>query len=183
MGRIDTFPPATVPSDNPVGVVTAFAGATAPVGWLLCDGAAVSRSTYAALFTTIGTQYGVGDGSTTFNLPNVKGRVPVGLNSADTDFDVLGETRGAKTHTLSLAEIPNATGGITLHGSAQGSMMWGPSGVFSTSPIINGTYKNTAPTLAANSLSHLNFSLGGGGGSHNNLQPSVVLNYIIRAVV
>jgi microcystin-dependent protein len=77
-----------------------FAGSTAPTGWLLCDGTAVSRTTYSDLFAITSTTYGVGDGSTTFNLPNLKGRVPVGLDTSQTEFDVLGETGGAKTHTL-----------------------------------------------------------------------------------
>jgi len=62
----------------PTGAVSAFAGSTAPTGWLLCSGQAVSRTTYAALFALIGTTYGVGDGSTTFNLPDLRGRVVAG---------------------------------------------------------------------------------------------------------
>jgi hypothetical protein len=60
------------------GMVAAYAGSSAPSGWLLCDGTAVSRTTYSALFAAIGTSYGAGDGSTTFNLPDLRGRVPVG---------------------------------------------------------------------------------------------------------
>src|SRR5215467_6824657 len=79
--------------------------ATAPLGWILCDGAAISRTTYAALFAVIGTTYGVGDGSTTFNLPNCKGRIPVGFDSGQTEFNALGKTGGEKTHTLTVAEL------------------------------------------------------------------------------
>lgn len=96
-------------SGSPTGAVTQFAGSAAPTGWLLCDGTAVSRATYADLFAAIGTTYGAGNGSTTFNLPNLKGRVPVGRDSADTSFDVLGETGGAKTHTLTVTEMPSHT--------------------------------------------------------------------------
>lgn len=71
--------------------------ATPPSGWLLCDGSAVSRTTYAALFALLGTAYGAGDGSTTFNLPNAKGRVLVGQDAAQVEFDTIGETGGAKT--------------------------------------------------------------------------------------
>lgn len=63
---------------NPIGIISPYAGATAPTGWLLCDGSAVSRTTYANLFTLIGTTYGAGNGSTTFNIPDMVGRVPVG---------------------------------------------------------------------------------------------------------
>lgn len=90
----------------PVGMMTAYGGSVAPAGWLLCQGQAVSRSTYSALFGVLGTTFGAGDGSTTFNLPDLRGRVPVGRDSGQTEFDTLGETGGSKTHTLSLAELP-----------------------------------------------------------------------------
>jgi microcystin-dependent protein len=64
------------------GVVSPYAGSSAPTGWLLCNGAAVSRATYAALFAVCSTTFGIGDGSTTFNLPNLQNRIPVGVGSA-----------------------------------------------------------------------------------------------------
>lgn len=91
----------------PVGCYVPFAGSVVPGGWLLCDGAAISRSAYSALFAVIGVAHGVGDGSTTFNLPNIKGRVVVGRDSGQTEFDVLGEVGGSKTHTLVVGEIPS----------------------------------------------------------------------------
>jgi microcystin-dependent protein len=74
-----------------------YAGATPPTGWLACDGAAVSRSTYAALFALIGTTYGAGDGSTTFNLPNLYGRFPLGGTA-------LGQLGGAASHTHGITD-------------------------------------------------------------------------------
>lgn len=99
-----TSPVLNNPSFNsgglaPVGSIMQFAGSTAPSGWLLCDGSAVGRVTYSALFGVISTTYGVGDNSTTFNVPNLKGKVVVGLDSTQTEFDTLAETGGAKTHT------------------------------------------------------------------------------------
>lgn len=91
----------------PAGAIMPYAGAAEPAGWLFCDGRAVSRTTYADLFAAIGTTYGAGDGSTTFNLPNLKGRVPVGFDSAQVEFDALGEAGGSKTHTLTAAELPS----------------------------------------------------------------------------
>ncbi len=82
---------------------------TPPIGYLVCDGTAVSRTTYASLFSVISTAYGIGNGTTTFNLPNIKGNVVVGRDSGQTEFDVLGETGGAKTHSLSVAEMPAHT--------------------------------------------------------------------------
>lgn len=81
------------------GDVKWSARTTAASGWLLCDGTAVSRAQYARLFQAIGVQYGAGDGTTTFNVPNVKGRVMVGRDAADAAFDILGETGGSKTST------------------------------------------------------------------------------------
>lgn len=75
----------------PVGCVIPFAGAAAPTGWLLCQGQAISRTTYAQLFSVIGTTYGSGDGKTTFNLPDMRGRVAVGSDAN------LGQKVGAKS--------------------------------------------------------------------------------------
>jgi microcystin-dependent protein len=102
----------------PVGSTIDGYWAAAPTGFLLEDGAAVSRTTYAALFAVIGTTHGVGDGSTTFNLPDSRGRMLV-MKSTATEFDVLGEIGGAKTHTHPLddngqAEVTIAAGGPTL---------------------------------------------------------------------
>jgi len=145
------------------GMVVPFAGASAPTGFLLCDGTAVSRATYADLFAVVSTTYGVGDGSTTFNLPNLRGRVPVGFDSAQTEFDALGETGGAKTHTLTVAQIPahnHDYNGATLNTGSGFSSRYSSTG--STSATFTGT-GNT-----------------GGGEAHNNLQPYITLNYIIK---
>ncbi len=86
----------------PVGCVIPFAGAAAPTGWLLCQGQAISRTTYAQLFSVIGTTYGSGDGKTTFNLPDMRGRVAVG-----SDANSPGAKVGAKGATLSrMSEMP-----------------------------------------------------------------------------
>lgn len=151
----------TVPS----GVISAFGGSTAPSGWLLCDGTPVSRSTYSALFAIIGTDYGSGDGSTTFNLPNLKGRVAVGRDNTQTEFDVLGETGGAKTHTLTTNEMPSHT-----HSLSPGQIVGTGSG---------GT-NNYAPT-GNNPQSGTSITSTGGGQPHNNLQPYLVINYIIKS--
>ena len=81
-----------------VGTIHAYAGATAPTGYLLCDGSAVSRTTYANLFAVTGTTYGAGDGSITFNIPNLRQRFPLGKAASGTG-STLGETGGAIDHT------------------------------------------------------------------------------------
>jgi microcystin-dependent protein len=109
----------------PVGSIVMTAGAVAPAGWLICDGSAVPRTgQYAALFNLIGTTYGVGDNTTTFNLPNLQGRFPVG-RSSDTEFVSLGQKGGEKAHTLTVGEMPSHAHDIkhthpqTVHAHAQ----------------------------------------------------------------
>lgn len=111
-----------VASSTPIGSVVEYAGATAPTNWLLCFGQAINRTTYATLFGIIGTTYGAGDGSTTFNLPDKRGRVSVGkdnmggsaasrITSGGAGFDgtALGAAGGAQSHTLTTPQIPSHT--------------------------------------------------------------------------
>lgn len=122
---LDWAPKVTPPVATdfiPVGSVQDYAGSTAPSGWLLCYGQAVSRTTYEDLFDVIGTTYGVGDSSTTFNLPDLRGRVVAGKDdmggtssnrltgiSGGVDGDGLGNTGGVQTHTLTETQIPSHT--------------------------------------------------------------------------
>lgn len=153
----------TVNTNTPVGSISLFAGTTAPNGWLICDGSAVSRTDYANLFSVIGTTYGTGDGSTTFNIPNLKGKVPVGLDSSDTSFDTIGETGGEKTHTLSIDEMPSHVHQTDKYYNTDqgGNNFYGSNATGSKVTTANGM-------VAA-----------GGGQAHNNLQPYIVMNYII----
>lgn len=175
---------------NPVGEISMWATSSAPTGWLVCDGSAVSRSTYSGLFAVIGTTYGVGDGSTTFNLPNLKGRVVVGRDAADADWDTLGETRGSKTHTLTVAELAQHTHAITVVSNTTEFVMRYPS--YSTGyvsgrdanndGILDGT-TNTNGMAQAYVNGHPHDASAANTGSntpHNNIQPSIVLNFIIR---
>jgi microcystin-dependent protein len=179
----------------PSGSITQFAGSTAPSGWLSCDGTTVSRTTYAALFAVIGTTYGAGDGSTTFALPNMKGRVPVGYDSAQTEFDALGEAGGAKTHTLTSAEMPSHTHTQDSHNHTQNahshnqateylSLVQGAfdQGIYNVRPASEFSQQSvTATATATNNATTATNQNTGGGGAHNNLQPYIVLNYIIKA--
>ena len=94
------------------GIVIPFAGTTAPQGWMLCDGSAVSRTTYAALFAVIGTTYGEGDGENTFNIPNLAGRVVIGVSNSH----ALGTTGGSETVTLTADQLPAHTHVVPQHG-------------------------------------------------------------------
>jgi microcystin-dependent protein len=224
---------------NPVGVTLPYAGSSAPTGYLLCDGASVSRSTYSALFGVVGTTYGSVDGST-FNVPNLKDKVPVGKNATGT-FSTLGATGGAETVALSIAELAahthstpalsnsftsgngsadhvHGTGGQsvghshanTVAGSAYERSAGTPAGsgilYYTRNSNANNGIQSLLPgvsiTNAANDVDHNHgntYSSGsvhthtttvsfaastsgsaGSGTAHNNLQPYIVLNYIIK---
>ena len=106
---VSAQPPAqTVPA----GIIEPFAGTTVPAGYLLCDGSAVDRTTYATLFGVIGTTFGTGDGSTTFNLPDLGGRVPLGVSQSH----ALGTTGGSETVTLTESELPAHVHEVPQHG-------------------------------------------------------------------
>jgi microcystin-dependent protein len=158
----------------PSGCVMPYAGSSAPSGWLFAFGQNVSRTTYAALFAAIGTAYGSGDGSTTFALPDLRGRVVAGKDdmggtsanrltnqTGGLDGDVLGATGGAETHTLTIAQMPAHTHTV--------------SGVFDTTSGTNnvGSGSNDGFVSATTSSA-------GSGAAHNNVQPTLVLNYIIK---
>jgi microcystin-dependent protein len=160
----------------PAGCVMPYAGATVPDGWLLCHGQAVSRTTYADLFAAIGTAYGLGDGSTTFNLPDLRGRVAAGrddmggtdagrLAGGVTNRTVLGGAGGAATHTLTTAQMP-----AHAHSQAAGAGFVTYGGGSGIAALANGADipLYTAAIAAA-----------GGGGAHNNTQPTLILNYVI----
>jgi microcystin-dependent protein len=110
------FPPGT---DEPIGVIFPYVGSTAPSKWLIADGAAISRTVYNALFTAIGTSYGTGDGTTTFNLPDLRGRVPVGLDGSQAEFAALNSPGGEVAHRLRMDELPTHTHTQSAHTHTQ----------------------------------------------------------------
>jgi microcystin-dependent protein len=213
----------------PTGSILPYAGSTSPSGWLVCDGSQVSRTEYPALFALVGTTYGSGNGSTTFNVPNLIGRVPVGRDAGQTEFDVLGETGGAKTVTLTAAQsglrdhghsatttvVTTVTindGGAHSHGyDNTHDHLVDSTQTASTSHTHTGTQTNAAgisggtqvdidtqntagsTISSAGTHAHTNTATstastgivasGSANASeaHTNLQPYLVLNYIIKA--
>lgn len=152
-----------------VGEIKLFCGSSTPLGWLVCDGSAVSRTTYSALFSVIGTTYGSGDGSTTFNLPDFRGRTAIGVGNGDATGHTnhtLGQKSGEETHRLTASES-----GLPEHynygdakyanygsGSSVGSIiLWGEG--------TAGLHANAQDAQYA----------------HNNMQPYLAVNHIIYA--
>ncbi len=165
----------------PSGSLMPYAGASAPNGYLLCDGAAISRSTYSALFALVGTTYGAGDGSSTFNIPDLRGRVIAGQDdmggasanrltglSGGVDGDILGGTGGDQKHDLTHLES-----GLPAHAHTTQLRDTGPAGGGQLSGYQasagSGAFFNTDSVAGANAAS-----------SHNNVQPTIILNYIIK---
>jgi microcystin-dependent protein len=136
----------------PVGSMVDFAGTTAPNGWLLCDGGAVSRITYKALFNTIGTSYGNGDGVLTFNLPDYRGRFPLGKTAAGTG-STLGATGGQLDHTHEV--------GAHTHSL---SLSTGSNGGFSTSTGTNGSHSHSV-TASGDTSEETGFDAQSGSGA------------------
>lgn len=173
----DTSTPLSADNLNsicPIGAITMWGVATPPRGWLICNGAEVSRTEYADLFAVIGTYYGSGNGSTTFNLPNLMGKVPVGLDSTQTEFDTLGEAGGEKTHQLTSPEMPEHIHLLTANDNISAAA---GSGYYHLPSAIEGYAAGTAQTIFYNSTKT---SIAGENQAHNNLQPYIVLNYIIK---
>ena len=205
----------------PAGIVSAFAGVTAPSGWLMCYGQAVSRTDYSALFTALSTTYGSGDGSTTFNIPDMRGRAIAGVDNMGgtaasrltstvlTASNTLGATGGTQTHTLTTAELAShnhtqdshnhtqnghshavyfdaidarsqysgtSDAGSTTFGLGDATVVptyWAYTGTYVAGQSIGSTATNIA-TTATNQAT-------GSGSAHLNTQPTLVLNYIIKA--
>ena len=150
-GAADTA--KTVGSIDAAGTIESYSGATIPSGYLLCDGRAVSRTTYATLFQAIGTTYGAGDGSTTFNLPNLSERVPVGKSSKY----VLGSKGGSATNTLTVANLPAHSHTLSAKGTVS-SVFTGSSVTTSSNGSHTHTYSGT--TSSAGSHSHTTYHRG-----------------------
>jgi len=198
----------------PIGTLLPYAGATSPTNWLLCDGAAVSRTTYAELFNIIGTAYGAGDGSTTFGLPDLRGRAPVGKDDmggsaasrltsgvSGVDGTTIGASGGAQSHTLTAAQMPSHThtgSGTTsttntdhTHSSGNGQPIATHVGGYSTAPsgvgaaTVSGIVGTTGGMNSNAAHSHtfsFTTSAAGSTSAHNNVQPVIVTNYIIRVL-
>lgn len=157
----------------PPGVIVPFAGTTNPPGWLMCDGRAVSRTDDARLFQVVGTTYGEGDSSTTFNLPNLMGRVVVGVDPGDPSFNGRNIDGGQKSVTLTTAQMP-AHRHFIRPDQLEAGMLGLADGEYADSGDSGGfafvnPFQRIKETQAA-----------GKGESHTNMPPFLTLNYIIK---
>jgi microcystin-dependent protein len=171
MGEPGPVGPTGPAGVGPTGTIVAFAGTAAPTGWLLCDGSEVSRESYAELFTAIGSLYGDGDGVNTFNLPDLRGRTPIGagqgLGLSDRE---VAETVGAESHALSVSELPphnhtstvfNPVGDLNQNGLSGLAVRGGPQ-----VPSAFGASQPSDDT--------------GGGEAHDIMQPSLAVTFLIK---
>jgi microcystin-dependent protein len=155
----------------PTGTILAYSGTNAPSGYFMCNGTSLSSFTYPELFAVIGTFWGPGDGSLdefgrvrNFKLPDMRGRVISGLDVGQSEFNALGKTGGAKTHVLTVAEMPAHTHDFVANRSNNG-------GNNSGQPVnSDGSQVDYLHTTRSS----------GSGQPHNNLQPYGVANYIIK---
>lgn len=195
----------------PYGVPLPFFGTAAmiPNRYIQPMGQTVSRITYRRLYAVFGNYYGAGDGSTTFVLPDLRGRTLVGLSTGDSDFGALGQKTGAKTHTLTAAQLPPLTaasaGSHTHTGTAasagshshqqrfsthaysadDGNTMGGltGSGGNSSGAATQNTFSAGAHTHSVTTVSagaHTHTVNSGAATAHNNIQPSIACNWILK---
>jgi len=138
----------------------------APDGWLIADGRAVSRTTYADLFAIVGETYGAGDGTTTFNLPDLSGNIPVGFSSTDSDFGQLGKTGGMKEVALTVSQMPSHTHIQNAHSHA-GSSSEAGAHTHTATAASGGAHTHTGTSTTAGNHNH-RYAHGSGGNSRYN---------------
>jgi len=186
---------AALEAGLPAGTIVAYGGPSAanadagaaalPPGWLLCDGSAVSRTTYAPLFAAVGINFGGGDGINTFNVPDLRGRTVIGAgHGAGLTARPLAQTLGEETHTLSTSEMPAHNHALTDPGhthAVAGQVAFYSS--TSSCGVYCGTQQapiNFASGTGATATTGITVQSAGAGAPHNLMQPSMALNYLIK---
>lgn len=190
----------------PAGAIMAFAGPAAPTGWLLCFGQVISRTTYSALFAVIGTTYGAGDGGTTFQVPDLRGRVVSGkddmggaaanrVTTAGSSIDgkILGATGGAEAHKLKVSNLPKfkiegettEDGDHTHNYTISKARDWDSTAGDWIGQGGNALVRTGTERIHWSGRHKHRWSSGeiGGDEGHPSMQPSIIMNYIIRTGV
>lgn len=180
---------AAVSGIIPPGVVVPYAGNASLTGWVMCDGRILNQSDYPDLYKAIGTSYGTGDGSSgSFNAPDLRVRVPIGRDASKPAYKTLGKTGGAESVALTIAQMPkhNHTG-KTGGGRAASIKIVHQAGKQYANNHVTGYKSGPAGPITQNSnkapgMNHWHdIRTEGEGQAHNNMQPFVVMNYIIKA--
>lgn len=171
----------------PPGCIQMYGGSSEPSGWLFCSGQAVSRATYARLFSTLGTTFGNGDGSTTFNVPDLRDRFPLGENTmgasdagrVSNSTTALADTGGTDTHTLTVSEIPTHRHKLMNQDGASPA-----TGRTSTNKLTDDGVGGSADAYSLSGTSTdatvLETGASGSDGDHQNMPPFQVVNFIIK---
>ena len=172
-------------SDPFIAEIVMFGGNFAPRGWAFCDGQLLSISSNQALFSLVGTIYG-GDGRTTFGLPDLRGRVPLGpRQGAGLSNCALGQRGGAESVALTIAQMPSHThtATVTVRATSSNGNQTGPAGHILANDPREDQYSDTTPDVTMNSgaTSVANANTGGSQ-AHPNLQPYLAINFIIAQV-
>lgn len=173
----------------PVGMIMDFGGSVTPTGYLACNGSAVSRTDYAELFAVIGTTWGAGDGSTTFNLPDLRGRAAIGSGTgtaSDATAHSLGSSGGAETHTLTSAQSGVPTHMHTISDTSYIVTTNATSGIERTT-VASGSnatniLKSSGGSLLRSDPKTNNNTAANASSAHNNMQPFATVNKIIKAI-
>lgn len=160
-----------------------------PNGWLACEGQAISRTTYNKLYNIVSTQYGSGNGSSTFNVPDLRGRVIAGYNGSNSNFNDVGKKGGSETHKLTMSEMPshNHSGSTNSTGNHKHDMRgWrlttngGSYKVRAREDISGDGWDGGNIGYSGNHSHSFSTSYIGSNGYHNNLQPYMSVVYIIK---
>jgi microcystin-dependent protein len=158
--------------------IVMFGGNFAPRGWAFCDGQLLPIASYSALFSLLGTTYG-GDGRTTFALPDMRGRVPMGPRTGPgLSTYSLGQRGGAERVVLNVNEMPGHSHVVTLMASSSNGNQTGPTGHVLANDPREDQYSDAAPNVSMSAGAIL-VDNAGGGQSHYNLQPFLCVNFII----